>query len=136
VVHHLGERDDVPSLLAASDLMLQPSHHEGFPLTVSEALCAEVPILAADAPGLRWLEAMESATLLPLEQGVWAARIAESIREGEGPATLRRCSSLAQARFGAARGVAEYVAAYRSALEASPFLLRPPNRRAPDALAS
>ena len=53
--HHLGPRDDIPALLAACDLFLLPSRYEGLPLVAIEALCAGVPILAADVAPLQWL---------------------------------------------------------------------------------
>jgi glycosyltransferase involved in cell wall biosynthesis len=125
VVHHLGERGDVPSLLAASDALLQPSLYEGFGLTVAEALCAEVPVLAADSVGLRWLSQMASAKLLPLEEKRWASGITTLLGQRADAGALRQCAAAARARFRPDRGVDEYLAAYRSALEARPFILRP-----------
>lgn len=52
-IKFLGERDDVPSLLAASDLMLFPSLWEGLPGAVLEACAAGIPVLASDLPGVR-----------------------------------------------------------------------------------
>jgi glycosyltransferase involved in cell wall biosynthesis len=42
----LGERDDVPRLLAASDLFVSASHREGLSLAVLEAMSAGLPIVA------------------------------------------------------------------------------------------
>lgn len=49
-IRWLGNRDDVPSLLAASDLFCFPSHWEGLGLALLEAAAAGVPILASDLP--------------------------------------------------------------------------------------
>src|SRR5690606_5460698 len=36
-IFFLGVRDDVPSLMAGSDLLLMPSHFEGFPVVLVES---------------------------------------------------------------------------------------------------
>jgi glycosyltransferase involved in cell wall biosynthesis len=50
-----GERDDVPALLAASDVFVLSSRSEGLPLSVLEAMAAELPVVASDVGGLREL---------------------------------------------------------------------------------
>lgn len=122
--HHLGPRDDVPILLAASDAVLLPSLYEGFPLAAIEGVCAGVPVLAADAVGLRWLSEIGSATLVQLDQRAWGQAIEKVLADGPGPETLRSCALEAQARFAPERGVAEYVVRYESALRGR-LLLRP-----------
>ncbi len=47
-VRFLGVLDDVPELLAAIDLLLLPSHHEGLPVVMIEAQAAGVPCLSSD----------------------------------------------------------------------------------------
>ncbi|HIC90267.1 MAG TPA: glycosyltransferase family 1 protein [Anaerolineae bacterium] len=49
----LGWRDDVPALLAASDLFCLSSRWEGMPYALLEALAAGVPIVATDVGGCR-----------------------------------------------------------------------------------
>lgn len=51
-VERLGHRDDVPSLLAAADVLLCTSHSEGMPGGVIEAMAAQVPVVAFRAPGV------------------------------------------------------------------------------------
>jgi glycosyltransferase involved in cell wall biosynthesis len=53
VVRFLGNRDDVPELLAAADLVVIPSHREGLGLSAVEALAAGKPVVAFDVGGLR-----------------------------------------------------------------------------------
>lgn len=47
----LGWRDDVPRLLAAADLYVQPSRWEGWPLALVEAMAASLPVVASDCTG-------------------------------------------------------------------------------------
>jgi glycosyltransferase involved in cell wall biosynthesis len=47
-VRFLGSRDDVPELLAAIDLVIQPSRFEGMPNAVMEAMAAGKPVVATD----------------------------------------------------------------------------------------
>jgi glycosyltransferase involved in cell wall biosynthesis len=41
-----GERHDIPQLLASSDIFASSSHREGLPLSLLEAMMAELPIVA------------------------------------------------------------------------------------------
>lgn len=45
-VHFLGWRDDARALMAAFDVLLSPSHWEGFGLVLLEAMAARVPVIA------------------------------------------------------------------------------------------
>jgi glycosyltransferase involved in cell wall biosynthesis len=51
-VRFLGERDDVPALLQAADLLLQPSQREGLSNAVLEAMAAARPVIASAVGGL------------------------------------------------------------------------------------
>jgi len=44
----MGERDDIPSLLSSHDALILPSHYEGLPNVVCEALFAGKPVLASN----------------------------------------------------------------------------------------
>ncbi len=48
----LGSRNDVASLLSTSDLHVMPSHQEGFPNSVLEAMSASLPVVATTAGGI------------------------------------------------------------------------------------
>ena len=50
-VRFLGHRDDVPSLLAAADILVLPSSYEGLPNVVLEAMRFGKPVIATAAPG-------------------------------------------------------------------------------------
>jgi glycosyltransferase involved in cell wall biosynthesis len=47
----LGERRDIPGLLAALDLFVHPSLTEGISITLIEAMAARKPIIASDVGG-------------------------------------------------------------------------------------
>lgn len=50
-VRFLGERDDIPSLLSACDLLIHPSHEEGFSNSVLEAMIAGRAVVATRVGG-------------------------------------------------------------------------------------
>lgn len=67
-VSFLGDRDDIPELMAASNLVVLPSRWEGLPLVLLEALAAGVPVVANNLGGVP--EVMKNGVegyLTPLE---------------------------------------------------------------------
>ncbi len=76
----LGARADVPSLLAAFDVLVLPSRWEGLPRVVVEAMAVGVPVVATDVGGVA--EAIEHGTsgLLtppgdPYSLAAWVVRV-------------------------------------------------------------
>lgn len=63
----LGERSDVPDLLAAADVFVLPTRNEGFPGAVVEAMAMEVPVLATDIPTVRVVVDDATAVLVPVD---------------------------------------------------------------------
>jgi glycosyltransferase involved in cell wall biosynthesis len=51
-VHLLGQRSDIPDLLAAADVFVMPSLWEGLPLAVLEAMLAGAPVVASETSGI------------------------------------------------------------------------------------
>ncbi len=49
----LGYREDVPAVLAAADIFALPSHFEGLPMSVIEAMMTGLPVVATDIKGPR-----------------------------------------------------------------------------------
>lgn len=78
IVTFLGQRSDVPDLLAAADLFVFPSRFEGLGGAVLEAMAMQVPIVASDVPAVRELLADGvRGALVPVDD---AAAFANSIQ--------------------------------------------------------
>jgi glycosyltransferase involved in cell wall biosynthesis len=52
-VRMLGERTDAPDIIASADVFVLPSHREGLPGVVLEAMALETPVVASDLPTVR-----------------------------------------------------------------------------------
>ena len=98
----LGYRGDIAALLAAADIFALPSHFEGLPMSVIEAMLTGLPVVATAIRGPReQVAAGATGLLVPPRQ---AAPLADAI------ATLARDPAL-RARMGAAgraRAVARF----------------------------
>lgn len=64
----LGQRDDVPRLLAAGDLYVSSSHWEGLPVSILEAMACGLPILATAVGDIPHVVVPEAGVLVPPHQ--------------------------------------------------------------------
>jgi glycosyltransferase involved in cell wall biosynthesis len=66
-VHLVGQRDDVPDVLHAADVLCLTSRREGVPRSVMEAMAARLPVVATDVVGTRAVVVDgETGLLVPL----------------------------------------------------------------------
>ncbi|WGL51002.1 glycosyltransferase [Nocardioides sp. BP30] len=112
-VHLLGERDDVPTILAAADLAVLPTSWEGLPISVLEAMALGVPVLASDVGDLRSALGDAIDLVQPGSAELLGVALRDLIRD---PARRMRLSASGRAtvaaRFGAERMLAGYRAGY------------------------
>lgn len=93
----LGIRTDIPALLAAADVVVLSSHHEGMSMSILEAMAAAKPVVASDVPGLSDL-VRGAGVLVPPGDPEALARTIKDICENPDLARKigRRCQERAQ----------------------------------------
>jgi glycosyltransferase involved in cell wall biosynthesis len=107
----LGERGDVPALLAAARVFVMPSRSEGQGMAVVEAMLAGVPVVASAVGGIPEVLG-ETGLLVPPGDAPALARALQRALAGDHPdPALARGRALAL--FTTARMVEGAVAAYR-----------------------
>jgi L-malate glycosyltransferase len=96
-VSWLGEREDVPRVMRALDVLLLPSWQEPFGRTLIEAMALGVPVIATNVGGPREIvrDGCEGLLLAPDQPGEWATAIRrlgedEQLRTRMGTAGRRR----------------------------------------------
>jgi glycosyltransferase involved in cell wall biosynthesis len=95
-IRFLGYVEDTPSVLAASDIFLLPSHWEGLPASVLEAMHAGLPIVTTHVGGIPELVRHEKEALLIEPRN--ATMLAESLcRLASDRDLARRLAAAAQA---------------------------------------
>ena len=108
-VHFLGIRSDVPALLAAADVIVLSSRHEGMSLSVLEGMASGKPLIASDVDGMRDLVSGAGLLFSPGD----AVKLAALIREVcENPDKARDIAERCQKRA-APYDIAETARQYR-----------------------
>ena len=122
----LGWRQDVPDLLAASDIFLLTSLFEGLPRAVLQAMAASVPIVATDTGGTSEVvvDGVTGFLVPPSDPGAAAAAL---LRLASEPDTRRSFGEAGRMKLGAEFDIRLMVptleAIYDELLERSPALL-------------
>jgi glycosyltransferase involved in cell wall biosynthesis len=115
----LGLRDDIPDLLAASDVWVLPSRSEGLPMAMLEAMLAEKPIVATAVGGIPDVLRGESCGLLarPEDPASLAEAMARVLRDPVLAARIARTAKqVALAEYTADVMVSRYEALYETAI--------------------
>ncbi|HEY7631005.1 MAG TPA: glycosyltransferase family 4 protein [Thermoleophilaceae bacterium] len=114
LAHFLGEREDVPAVLAGSDLTLVPSWEEPFGRIVVESMAMGVPVLATARGGpASILSDGGGLTLPPDDVAVWVEVAHKLLMDPAGRAGMGELGSVvARRRFGLDRWVERVAAAY------------------------
>lgn len=114
-VHFLGERADVPDVLAATNLVLVPSWEEPFGRTIIEAMAMEVPSLATTVGGPAEIldDGIDGALAAPREPQAWADRAAALLSDRESLRAMgQRGRVKARERYSRDRHVARVLEVY------------------------
>ncbi len=91
-VSWLGEREDVPELVRALDVLLLPSSEEPFGRALIEAMALGVPVLATKVGGPPEIvhDGREGFLLAPREPAAWAAAVRRIVEHHELAAAMGR----------------------------------------------
>lgn len=121
-VHFLGERPDVPALLAATDVLLMPFWADAFGRVSPEAMSLGVPIVASEVggPAETVRDGLDGILLPPREAPRWSEALAALVRD---PAERARMGSNARERagdFDVVTHVAKMTALWQVLTESSP----------------
>jgi glycosyltransferase involved in cell wall biosynthesis len=118
-VSWLGERDDVPEIMAALDVLLLPSWEEPFGRALIEAMALGVPVVATDVGGPPEIvtAGQEGELAPPRDQGAWAAAIARILHSAGGGAEMGRAGrGRVERSFTTAHHVAAMLDVYERAI--------------------
>ncbi len=119
-VHFLGRREDVPELLAASDLFCLPSHFEGHPLALMEAMAAGIPVVATRSLGItETVINGETGVLVPTRDPVALGAALIRVLSDKALALRLRQSAIhvASTEFSAERMAASTLALYQRCIQ-------------------
>lgn len=129
-VRVLGDRTDVPRLLAASDFLVLPTDWEGLPLSILEAMSVGLPVVASAVPGV--VEHVGAGVRLvpPGSAGALASALDEMLTQPSVRIALGdRGRALAADRFRSEPMIARYRDIYESAAVAVTSRPYGPHRR-------
>lgn len=128
-VRFLGERGDVPRVLAATDVLLLPSWQEAFGRIAIEAMAMGVPVAATEVGGPAEIvrPGVDGLLLPPRDPDRWARELAPLLADPEARRRLGAAGREHAVDFDAGAHVAEVLGAYREALSAAPAGATPAN---------
>ena len=118
-VSWLGERDDVPELVRALDVLLLPSEEEPFGRALLEAMALEVPVVATSVGGPPELvrDGIEGHLAPPGEPEAWAQAVRRVVAGPEQGRAMGRAGRVRIAEgFDVEHHVESVLALYRRAI--------------------
>lgn len=121
-VRFMGEREDIPEILAATDVVLLPSWEEPFGRAIIEAMAMGVPVIATEVGGPAEIisDGDDGLLLPPRRHEPWAEAVRGLIARPDRLEEIgRRGRAKAVASFGVERHVEAVLEAYEYALRPS-----------------
>lgn len=101
-IHFVGRREDVPRLMASSDVLIHPTRIEGFGLVLAEAMAAGLPVVTTNVQAIpEVLEETDSIMVPPGEPEAFRAAVLETLARAEDE--QQRCIARGRARAEAYR---------------------------------
>jgi glycosyltransferase involved in cell wall biosynthesis len=114
--HQAVAPEQMPVYYHAADCVLLPSHGEGLPLVVQEAMASELPvIISEDEPYAEGLIGARVCSAAPRDPEAMAARLVEVIA-GREPELGRRARSYAERHWGADTMVSRHLTLFETLL--------------------
>jgi glycosyltransferase involved in cell wall biosynthesis len=120
-VEWLGERADVPAILAATDVLLAPSLEEPFGRAVIEGMAMGCLVVASavGGPAETITDGVDGLLLPPGDPPSWAAAIGAALADSEVANAMRRAARRTAARFDRQQFARAMLEGYRAALDRS-----------------
>lgn len=117
----LGQREDVPDILAAADCLVAPSRYEGFGLAVAEGMAAGLPVIASRIDSIPEVveDGVSGILVRPNRPQELAAKVIEILGDRERALLLgERGRARVRERFTLAKMLGSYESLYEELLRA------------------
>ena len=118
-VHFLGRRSDALAFIAAADVVVNPSDHEGLPVALLEALALARPVAATAVGGVpSVVRPGETGLLVPAgDPSALADAVNRLLEDGEMASAMGKAGrALVEERHGLGTMVSEVESVYRRVL--------------------
>jgi glycosyltransferase involved in cell wall biosynthesis len=115
-VQFLGQRDDVPSVLAASDVFALSSRFEGLPVALMEALASGLPVVATNVGGIPEIvtDGREARLVAPERHDLLAAALIEVLTDTQQRAAMVDAATVRGRQLDLRASIAEIESRYRT----------------------
>jgi glycosyltransferase involved in cell wall biosynthesis len=116
---HLGTRTDIVRLMAGADVFVLPSHQEGLPVALMEAMSAGLPVVVTAVGGVPDIvsDGVEGLVVAPGRPDLLAAAVARLASDPRLRARLGEAAQLRSQDFDVSRAVEAIEAAYTRILK-------------------